>query len=179
MAKIYTDEEIRYLRENPNVRVIRHDRLSLTYEFRCHLYDAYMANGIRGVHAALEQAGIPCKMVGPGVIRHLCGNFDKRRPVNCSGTAPSTRKHPNTPQEIDLLVSSGAFVRKNNGISFSDDFVSYVDRHYPDVTVGSALKEFGIDPDLVGYHRIRKLTRQIEGRMVIDHASMTQRSSMH
>ena len=47
---------------------------------------------------------------------------------------------------------------------FSDDFVSYVDRHYPDVTVGSALKEFGIDPDLVGYHRIRKLTRQIEGR---------------
>lgn len=75
MAKIYTDEEIRYLRENPNVRVIRHDRLSLTYEFRCHLYDAYMANGIRGVHAALEQAGIPCKMVGPGVIRHLCGNL--------------------------------------------------------------------------------------------------------
>ena len=46
MAKIYTDEEIRYLRENPNVRVIRHDRLSLTYEFRCHLYDAYMANGV-------------------------------------------------------------------------------------------------------------------------------------
>ena len=164
MAKIYTDEEIRYLRENPNVRVIRHDRLSLTYEFRCHLYDAYMANGRSGMRAALEQAGIPCKMVGPGVIRHLCGNFDKRRPVNCSGTASSTRKHPNTPQEIDLLVSSGAFVRKNNGISFSDDFVSYVDRHYPDVTVGSALKEFGIDPDLVGYHRIRKLTRQIEGK---------------
>ena len=91
MAKIYTDEEICYLRKNPNVRTIRHDRLSLTYEFRCHLYDAYMANGRSGMRAALEQAGIPCKMVGPGVIRHLCGNFDKRRPVNCSGTAPSIR----------------------------------------------------------------------------------------
>ena len=113
MAKIYTDEEIRYLRENPNVRTIRHDRLSLTYEFRCHLYDAYMANGRSGMRAALEQAGIPCKMVGLGVIRHLCGNFDKRRPVNCSGTAPSIRRRPNTPQEVDLLVSSGAFVRKN------------------------------------------------------------------
>ena len=45
MAKIYTDEEICYLRKNPNVRTIRHDRLSLTYEFRCHLYDAYMISG--------------------------------------------------------------------------------------------------------------------------------------
>ena len=164
MAKIYTDEEICYLRKNPNVRTIRHDRLSLTYEFRCHLYDAYMTSGRSGMRAALEQAGIPCKMVGLGVIRQLCGNFDKRRPVNCSGTAPSIRRRPNTPQEVDLLVSSGAFVRKNNGISFSDDFVSYVARHYPDVTVSSALKELGVDPDLVGYLRIRKLTRQIEGR---------------
>src|SRR5699024_12840264 len=40
----------------------------------------------------------------------------------------SIRRRPNTPQEVDLLVSSGAFVRKNNGISFSDDFVSYVAR---------------------------------------------------
>ena len=57
MAKIYTDEEICYLRKNPNVRTIRHDRLSLTYEFRCHLYDAYMTSGRSGMRAALEQAG--------------------------------------------------------------------------------------------------------------------------
>ena len=97
MAKIYTDEEISYLRKNPNVRVIKRDRLRLTYEFRCHLYDAYMANGGRGIRVALEQVGIPCRMIGLDVIRHLCGNFDKRRPANCSGTAPSTRNHPNTP----------------------------------------------------------------------------------
>ena len=126
MVKIYTDEEICYLRENPNVRVIKRDRLSLTYEFRCHFYDAYMTSGRSGMRAALEQAGIPCKMIGLDVIRHLCGNFDKRRPVNCSGTAPSTKNHPNTPQEIDLLISSSVFVRKINGISFFDDFVSYV-----------------------------------------------------
>ena len=96
MTKIYTDAEISYLRKNSNVRVIRRDRLSLTYEFRCHLYDAYMTSGRSGMRAALEQAGIPCKMVGPGVIRHLCCNFDKRRPVNCSGTAPSTKNHLNT-----------------------------------------------------------------------------------
>lgn len=87
MAKIYTDEEICYLRENPNVRVIKRDRLSLTYGFRYRLYDAYMTSGRSGVRDALEQAGIPCKMVGSGVIRHLCCNFDKRHPVNCSGTA--------------------------------------------------------------------------------------------
>ena len=58
---------------------------------------------------------------------------------NCS----LDQKAPEYSQEVDLLVSSGAFVRKNNGISFSDDFVSYVARHYPDVTVSSALKELG------------------------------------
>ena len=84
MAKIYTDEEICYLRENPNVRVIKRDRLILTYEFRCHLYDAYMANGRRGIRVGFEQVGIPCKMIGLDVIRHLCGNFDNRRPFNCS-----------------------------------------------------------------------------------------------
>ena len=82
MAKTYTDEEICYLRENPNVRVIKRDRLILTYEFRCHLYDAYMANGRRGIRVGFEQVGIPCKMIGLDVIRHLCCNFDKRRPVN-------------------------------------------------------------------------------------------------
>ena len=57
MAKIYTDEEIRYLRENPNVRTIRHDRLSLTYEFRCHLYDAYMPMAEAGCVLLLNRLG--------------------------------------------------------------------------------------------------------------------------
>ena len=66
MAKIYTDEEICYLRENPNVRVIKRDRLILTYEFRCHLYDAYMANGRYPdvtVGSALKELGVDPDLV--------------------------------------------------------------------------------------------------------------------
>ena len=149
MAKIYTDEEICYLRENPNVRVIKRDRLILTYEFRCHLYDAYMANGRRGIRVGFEQVGIPCKMIGLDVIRHLCCNVDKRRPVNCSGTAPSTKNHLNTPSG-NWSAYFFQRLRTENQWHFLLRWLRIVcGRRYLDVTVGSALKELGVDPDLV------------------------------
>ena len=162
MAKIFTDDEIRFLSANPNVRVITPKRLSLTYEFRCQLYDAWCAGGRAAIRSTLEAGGIPYKMLGRHGIDHLCFNFSKSPPVNCSGKVVSVRKHPNTQEETEMLVSSGIFVRRGNSISFSDEFVSYVSCHYPDVTVESALKERGIDLSVVGYQRIHTLKKRIE-----------------
>ena len=149
---------------NPNVRVITRKRLSLTYEFRCQLYDAWCAGGRAAIRKTLEAGGIPCKMVGNSVIDTLYSNCKKRHPVNCSGEAISVRRQANTTEETDMLVSSGVFVRKTRGIAFSDEFVSYVSHHYPDVTVESALQERGIDLFVVGYQRIHILTKRIENR---------------
>ena len=147
---------------NPNVRVITRKRLSLTYEFRCQLYDAWSAGGKAAIRKTLESGGIPYKMVGWRVVDCLCKNFKKCHPVNCSGASLSVRKQPNTSEETDMLVSSGVFVKRRNGISFSDEFVSYVRCHYPDVTVESAIQERGIDLSVVGYQRIHTLTKRIK-----------------
>ena len=162
MAKIFTDDEIHFLSANPNVREITPKRLSLKYEFRCQLYEAWSVGGRAAIRSTLEAHGIPCKMVGWRVIDNLCINFKKRHPVYCSGKAVSVRKQANTSEEKNMLVSSGVFVRRGNDIAFSGEFVSYVSCHYPDVTVESALKERGIDLSVVGYHRIHTLTKRIE-----------------
>lgn len=162
MAKIFTDDEIHFLSANPNVREITPKRLRLKYDFRCQLYEAWSAGGRAALRKTLEAGGIPCKMVGRNVITHLCMNFSNSHPVNCSGKAVSVRRQTNTPEETEMLVSSGVFVRRGNGLSFSDEFVSYVSCHYPDVTVESALKERGIDLSVVGYQRIYVLTKRIE-----------------
>lgn len=162
MAKIFTDDEIQFLSANPNVREITPKRLSLKYEFRCQLYEAWSDGGKAAIRSTLEAHGIPCKMVGWRVIDNLCVNFKRRHPAYCSGKAVSVRKHANTPEETEMLVPSGVFVKKGKSIAFSDEFVSYVRCHYPDVTVESALREHGIDPSVVGYQRIHTLTKRIE-----------------
>ena len=39
MKKVYSDQEIKILSDNPNVKYVRRNRLVLTFEFRQKLYD--------------------------------------------------------------------------------------------------------------------------------------------
>ena len=39
MKKVYSDQEIKILSDNPNVNYVRRNRLVLTFEFRQKLYD--------------------------------------------------------------------------------------------------------------------------------------------
>ena len=41
MKKVYSDQEIKILSDNPNVKYIRRNRLVLTFEFRQKLYDEW------------------------------------------------------------------------------------------------------------------------------------------
>ena len=41
MAKCFTQQEIEILKANPNVKAVRENRLTLTYEFRLKLWDHY------------------------------------------------------------------------------------------------------------------------------------------
>ena len=61
MAKIFTDDEIHFLSANPNVREITPKRLSLKYEFRCQLYEAWSVGGraaIRSLRKYLKKQKI-------------------------------------------------------------------------------------------------------------------------
>ena len=41
MKKVYRDQEINILSDNPNVKYVRRNRLVLTFEFRQKLYDEW------------------------------------------------------------------------------------------------------------------------------------------
>lgn len=41
MKKVYSDQEIKILSDNPNVKYVRRNRLVLTFEFRQKLYDEW------------------------------------------------------------------------------------------------------------------------------------------
>ena len=42
MKKTYTEQEIKILNKNPNVKYVRRNRLGLTLEFRQKLYDEWV-----------------------------------------------------------------------------------------------------------------------------------------
>ena len=44
MKKMYSNQEIKLLSENPNVKYVRRNRLVLTFEFRLKLYDEWVNN---------------------------------------------------------------------------------------------------------------------------------------
>ena len=41
MKKVYSDQDIKILSDNPNVKYVRRNRLVLTFEFRQKLYDEW------------------------------------------------------------------------------------------------------------------------------------------
>ena len=41
MKKVYSDQEIKILSDNPNVKYVKRNRLVLTFEFRQKLYDEW------------------------------------------------------------------------------------------------------------------------------------------
>lgn len=69
MGKRYTAEQIAILQRNPNVKKVRENRLSLTFEFRCRLYDVWIKHPyVSTVREYLKSNGIDCALVGQEFI---------------------------------------------------------------------------------------------------------------
>lgn len=160
-AKRYTEAEMEFLRKNPNVKSVRENRLTLTFEFRTKLYEA-LERGER-VRDVLERNGIPHSIVGCNFEKHLKENLKIHgKPVK--GNGPSVRIGKISSEDNEKLLKSEIFVKKNNGISFSEAFVNEMYAKYPDVDIVQELRDRGIDPDIVGYRRIYSLKRRLAGK---------------
>ena len=72
----FTDEEIKALKENPYVTDVRCDRLTVTYEFKLILYDAWLKNpGTSSIRATLSAYGFNTRIIGYKWINHQNCNF--------------------------------------------------------------------------------------------------------
>lgn len=163
--KRFTKDEIAVLSANPNVKHCRENRLTFTYEFRLKLYEEWVKKPCTGtIRHIMNENGIDTGMIGFDVMHHLDQRFkidgkpvygtNKKFGVNAS----SFRANKN---DNDFLVSTGVFVKSKKGIGFSDNFIAEVSLTFPDLSIEDKLKEKGINPDIIGYHRIQTLKRKL------------------
>lgn len=164
MKKMYSDQEIKLLSENPNVKYVRRNRLVLTFEFRLKLYDEWVKNpSVSTIRKVLNENGINTRITGKDFEHHLNLNFKHNKPFKASnskfGVNASTFK--TNKDDVEYLLSTGVFVKGRKGITFSNEFINEVSLTYPDVSMEDKLKEKGINPDIVGYQRIYILKKKL------------------
>lgn len=173
MPKRYTKSEIEYLSSLPCVKYVREDRLVLTYEFRCALYQEWLKSPSRStLKRVLTENGIKGSCLNKSYIDTVHGNFKRGAPSRGKNkifgkTAPVFKT-----SDVDnqYLISTGRFIsgERGQGISFHPDFVQELYHKYPEQSVEEGLISAGIDPAMVGYHRIYTLERRFSGD---DHTS--------
>jgi len=150
-----------FLQQNPNVKDVCENRLTLTFEFRTRVYET-MKNG-GSVRDLLEENGIPYSIVGCKFIDHLKESVRRHgKPTN--GGGPNARITSNSPENISYLLSTGIFGKSGTGISFTKEFINEMYEKYPDVDIVTELKARGVDPNIVGYHRIHTLQNRLSGK---------------
>lgn len=164
MKKMYSDQEIKLLSENPNVKYVRRNRLVLTFEFRLKLYDEWVKNPVIGtIKKVLNENGIDTRMTGQSFVGNLQVKFKLNRPYKASNSkfGVNANSFKTNKEDNEHLLSTDVFVKGRNGITFSNEFINEVSLTYPNVSIESKLKERGIDPDIVGYQRIYDLKRKL------------------
>ena len=164
MAKIYTEQEIQILSENPNVKYVRRNRLVLTFEFRQKLYEEWVKKpGISTIKRVLNENGIDTKITGKNFVKGTHSNFKRRIPCGASNSTfgVNTNSFKTNKDDDEYLLSTGVFVKGRNGITFSNEFINEVSLTYPNVSIEDNLKEKGINPDIVGYKRIYGLKKKL------------------
>lgn len=76
MKKVYSNQEIKILSDNPNVKYVRRNRLVLTFEFRLKLYDEWIKKlKISTIKKVLNENSIDSRITGKDFEHSLNNNF--------------------------------------------------------------------------------------------------------
>lgn len=164
MAKRFTNEEIELLSKSPYVKDVRQDRLTLTHEFRCILYDEWIKQPTTyQVKSVFESYGFNCSILGKAFIKSTILNF-KRSGRPSGGKNKTLGQNASTIELYDnsFLIDSGVFVKERRGIHFSSEFINKAYKEYPSVSIESLLESYGLDPEKVGYQRIYRLKEKLK-----------------
>ena len=163
-CKIFTNEEIELLSKSPYVKDVRQNRLTLTHEFRCILYDEWIKQpSTSQIRKTLKSYGFDCLMLGGEYIRSINKNFKHSgRPSKGKNKIFGQSLYSVELYDNSFLIDSGIFVRVGKGINFSSEFINKAYKEYPSVSIESLLESYGLDPEKVGYHRIYELKRKLE-----------------
>ena len=152
---------IRELRENPNVARVCSDKLVLTANFRIRLYQAWKERGIAGITETMEEADLGSDKVGSAYIESLNAGFK-------GGGFPTLRptELEKLGKEINPLVLSGKFVRltMTGRVKLEPNFKEILYAQYPAVSITEGLKDAGIDLTDVGSVLIQQVEKEFRKR---------------
>lgn len=167
MGKKYTEDEMEILGKNPNVKHVRENRLTLTYEFRHKLWEKWKDNqSVSTIRKTLTENGFDTRIVGGYYIRHLNERFKKNGEPS-SGKNVQFGVYQNsfhTSVEGDaVLLASGKFEKCKRGIRFTEEFKNLIFHSYPQKSIEETLAENNLDIGLIGYLRIYSLKRVLDG----------------
>ena len=163
-----TPDQICMLQANPAVKHVCENRITLTFEFRTRMYEAWVNDPtVSFIRSYLNEHGFSQRLVGSKFINNLHITF-KRHGSPSNGRNRElyqTARFRTDPESDLLLLSTGKFVKSRNGhgITFAPDFVNELFHCYPERSIEEGLKEAGIDPDIIGYQRIYHLQKSFEG----------------
>lgn len=159
----FTEEEIAHYSNDPNIRIIRADRLSFSLPFRQKMYDElYPGFTNASIRKYITAAGYGDLIRGTRICNDIKRKFDKRRPVNGKRSSTSKMYHHDKADDA-ILLESGRFERTCHGIRFTEEFVNELYHSYPEQSVEDGIRAAGIDPELVGYQRIYILEKIFSG----------------
>ena len=164
MSKRFTNEEIELLSKSPYVKNIRQNRLTLTHEFRCILYDEWIKQpSTSQIRNTLKSYGFDCSMLGTDLIWSIMSNFKcNGRPSGGKNKVFGQRPYAVELYDNSFLIDSGVFIKAGSLVRFSSSFIDKASKEYPSVSIESLLESYGLDPEKVGYQRIYKLKKKLK-----------------
>ena len=162
-----TDAECEILRKNPNVKLAVPGRFVLTFDFRIKLYEYWNSHNRtnQDIRDYMTENGFDISLfAGTCIFSHLNEHMVRDGyPSNGKNKVPGQAQNFRSNEENNqYMVSTGRFIRRNKGITFSESFAEELYQAYPNQTIEEGLKKAGIDPDMVGYQRIYALKRRFE-----------------
>ena len=188
LAKVYSDEEIERLSNNPHVNHVSRHRLSLTLDFKQYMYDIWVERPVAStIKKLLLENGFDTRELGKDFYKNISNAFRHwGRPQRVHGPAYNAVnvKSPMVSKKLeadtingsvvwshsdesysghgtdpDTYIRSGKFVRKGESIELSPDYVSALFASYPETTIYEALSRSGFTTGEIGSLEICKLEK--------------------
>lgn len=162
----FTEEQIEILQQRSEVKHVRANRLTFTYEFRMELYEQWVLQPQVSTLRNILNKTFGYGIIPYQTIRSIHLNFKRHNKPSgaCNKSfGVNSLSYRSTAEINDYLLSTGKFVKKKKGISFSYDFIQELYHNYPSISIEEGLIKNNINPEKVGYQRIYQLKKLFDG----------------
>lgn len=166
----YSNEQIERLSKDTRIKHIDQYSIRFTLEYRLSIYERIKDNiCTAAVRQILLDDGFDLMDFKSNkyFLKCIAQKIKLRKPCGAKNEVFSVSNFSNVSDSSynQFLLETGKFIKKNNGISFSEEYKSKIYHSYPETTVEDLLTNDGFDIARIGYQRIYNLIREFNGEV--------------